>query len=474
MLWIAFLAANAFATDVVVPNFTATPGSSNAGPEIVYAAMLDALADRGLSVVDGDDLERLVGPDASACAEDPACPANIWPALRADLALLGTVTMNDNSVHAVIEFHRRGAADPVEVFEARFQAEVADRFAVDAALVTMDVLRLEPDALQVAGAVALTGPATVTKDALGTIEPVEPLPRPAAANTKRKMVPAPPRPPSAPGRIAQRPMRPDQERRYMGLSKGLYDEFRASGLSRSEFLGEKRYRARTFYVELAPGVVFGDVQRRYAVRTALIEDGPGTFRSVGSYERDQFLPSTAFSMVVAAGYAPAWWLDLGVSVGMEFPRKELITGFEAYASKGDYDLGNLCDSCTDQTVFQPATALTLLVEPRMRIVLAPTGVVKPYLAAGWSTRFNDRYQTPDLEQVAFRDRPGVQSYGPFGGAGFGIDPRRRAGAFIEATYTHLLGPGIMDVGRQYVQSIPEPMVGTGAVMAVRIGAVSRF
>jgi hypothetical protein len=404
--------------------------------------------------------------------DDPGCPASLWPKLKADLALLGTVTMTENNVHAVIEFHRRGAADPVEVFEARFEADVADRFAVDAALVTVDVLRIDSDALQVSETAGLMGPATVTEDALGVISPV--TPPPVVKKKQRKMVPAPPRPPSAPGRVAQRPMRPEQERRYMGLSKGLYDEFRASGLSRVEFLAEKRYRARTFYVEIAPGVAFGDVQRRYAVRTALIEDGPGTFRSVGSYERDQFLPSTAFSMVVAAGYAPAWWVDFGVGVGMEFPRKELITGFEAYASKGDYDRGNLCDTCTDQTVFQPATALTFVVEPRTRIVLAPTGVVKPYLTAGWSARFNDRYQTPDLEQVAFPDRPGVQSYGPFGGAGFGIDPRRRAGAFVEATYTHLLGPGIMDVGRQYVQSIPEPMTGTGAVMAVRLGAVSRF
>lgn len=470
MVWLALLVNSALATDVIVPEFRATPGSSQAGPEIVYAAMLEALSDRGMNPLDGDDLEGLVGPMAKKCADDAECPANLYALVEADLAVVGTVTMKNNDVHAELAFYRDGFEDPVELFSASFQAEMASRFAVDAALVAQDVLRLDPGELLVAGEVALDRPITVEKDALGVIGPAisEPAPQ------KKKMVPAEVRPPLAPGRITQKAMRPDQERRYMGLSRGLYEEFQASGLSRVEYLSEKRYRAKTFYVELAPGVVFGDVQRRYAVRTALIEDGPDTFRAVGSYERDQFLPSTAFSMVVGAGYAPTWWLDLGLNVGMEFPRKELITGFEAYASKVDYDLGNLCEGCASQTVFQPATALTLLVEPRIRFILAPTGPIKPYLTAGWSTRFNDRYQTPDLEQIAFQDRPGVQTYGPMGGAGFGVDPRKRAGAFIEATYSQLLGPGILDVGRQYVQSIPEPTVGTGIVMTVRTGVVSRF
>jgi len=269
-------------------------------------------------------------------------------------------------------------------------------------------------------------------------------------------------------------MSADDERRYMGLTKGLYEDFQASNQSRIEFLAAKKYRAKTFYVELAPGLVFGDVQRRYAVRTALIQDGPDTFKSIGSYERDQFLPGTAFSIIAGAGYAPTWWLELGVNVGLEFPRKELITGWEAYGSKSDFENGVLCGECSDQTIFQPATALTFMVEPRVRFVLAPTGLVKPFLVGGWNTRFNDSYETPDLDKVAYQDRPGVQTYGPMGGLGLGIDPRKRASAYIESTYTHLLGPGILDTGRQYVRQMPVPTEGTGMVMTVRAGVVSRF
>mgnify|MGYP001288560806 CR=1 FL=1 len=73
-----------------------------------------------------------------------------------------------------------------------------------------------------------------------------------------------------------------------------------------------------------------------------------------------------------------------------------------------------------------------------------------------------------------QDRPGVQTYGPMGGLGLGFDPRKRASAFIESTYTHLLGPGILDTGRQYVRQMPVPAEGVGAVMSVRAGVVSRF
>jgi hypothetical protein len=478
MLWLGLLIGSAAANEIIVPDFHATPGSSQAGPEIVYAAMMEALGDRDLAFLDADDLREFVGEAAADCPARAECPGNVWADIEGELALLGTVTLAGDDVTAVVEYHKRGVEGAVEIFQAEFKADVAARFAVDAALIAEDVLRMDVDSLPTAAASLALAPATVAADALGVINPLEgdvpaepPATRPTDAPAAQKpAVVADVRS----GRVSERSMTPVKERRYMGITKMLYEEYQASGMSRAEFLGAKRIRAKSFYVELSPGVVFGDVQRRYAVRTALVEDGPDTFRAIGSYERDQFLPSTAFSMVVGAGFAPTWWLDLGLNVGMEFPRKELITGFEAYASKADFDSGYVCTDCADQTVFQPATALTFLVEPRVRLVFAPAGLVKPYAVGGWSTRFNDRYETPDLDKVAFQDRPGVQTYGPMGGLGIGIDPKQRANSFIEGTYTHLLGPGIMDVGRQYVQSIPEPVEGSGVVMTVRIGVASRF
>jgi hypothetical protein len=482
MLWIGMLIASASANEIILPDFHGTPGSSEAGPEIVYSAMVEALSDRDLAFLDANDLRTFLGDAAQDCPARSECPGNLWMDIEGELALLGTVTMTDAQITATIEYYRRGIEEPVEIFQADFGAEVASRFAVDAALIAEDVLKMGDELLMTATA-PMVAAATISEDALGIIDIAPDLPIPAApapppvAPPAAKRAPEPPPAAAAPiasGRVSSRPMAEDDERRYMGLTKGLYEEFQASNQSRIEFLADKKIRAKAFFVELAPGLVFGDVQRRYSVRTALIQDGPDTFRAIGSYQRDQFLPGTAFSLIAGAGYAPTWWLELGVNVGLEFPRKELITGWEAYGSKSDFENGTLCAECSDQTIFQPATALTFMVEPRVRLVLRPTGLVKPFLVTGWNTRFNDSYVTPDLDKVAYQDRPGVQTYGPMGGLGLGFDPRKRASAFIESTYTHLLGPGILDTGRQYIKQMPVPVEGFGVVMTVRAGVVSRF
>ena len=56
----------------------------------------------------------------------------------------------------------------------------------------------------------------------------------------------------------------EQERRERRWRppRGLYQEFKQSKMPRNEFLDEKRFRAKKFFVELAPGLVFGDIQRR--------------------------------------------------------------------------------------------------------------------------------------------------------------------------------------------------------------------
>ena len=269
-------------------------------------------------------------------------------------------------------------------------------------------------------------------------------------------------------------MAPEVERRYMGLTETLFAEYQSSGMSRSEFIGEKRYRARTFFVELSPGVVFGDVQRRYIARAMLLQRGPEDFEVQGFYQRDQLIPGTAFAMTAGVGYAPTWWLEFGANLGLEFPKKELVTGWEAYANRNSFETANICPTCSEQRTFQPATAIAFLVEPRLRFVLAPTGPVKPFLVTAWSTRFLDAYETPDLDQVDYPDRPGIQAFGPTGGLGVGVDPRRRASMFVESTATKLLGPGIMDTGRQFVNQIPVSQEGLGVIASVRVGVTSRF
>jgi len=436
--------------------------------------MVEALSDRDIAFLDSADLKEFMGTAANNCPIRKECPGNLWMDIEGDLALIGMVSLEGERIDATVEYFRRGTEAPVEVFQAEFGVEQAGRFGVDAALIAEDVLAMGDEAIAaVVVPVGALDDATVTEDALGPIETVAPQVEPEPAPVPQPVRTAPTPPPAA-GRISTRSMSPDDERRYLGLPKKLYDEYQASGESRAAFIGAKRFRARTFFVELSPSVVFGDIQRRYISRAMLLQRGRDDFETQGYYERDQFLPGTAFSMVVGGGYAPLWWLELGVNVGLEFPKKELVTGWEAYGSRSAFENAEICATCSEQRTFQPATAIALMVEPRFRFVLVPTGPVKPFLIAAWTTRFNDKYATPDLDKVDYPDRPGVQAYGPTGGLGLSVDPRRRASIFMEATGTQLLGPGVLDTGRQFVNMVPVEQDGIGYVFAVRAGVTSRF
>jgi hypothetical protein len=468
MLWILLFIQTSFANEILLPAFSVTPDSEPAGSEIVYAAMVQALQDRDIAFLDSSDLEELVGAKATNCHAVGSCPGNLWEDLEGELAVVAVIAMRNERIDATFEFHRRGADGAIEVFQAEFGAEEADMFAVDAALIAEDLLKLGD---QAGPGVIVAAPFASATDALEPNEADAPPLGPIAVEANEE-VEAPVETPVV--YREELPMSEEDERRYMGVSAGLYQEYQASGDGREEFLANNRIRARTFFVELAPGVTFGDIRRRFASRASLLQRSDTEFAPIGYYQRDQLIPGTAFGIVAGIGYAPTWWLELGANVGMEFPRKELITGWEAYGSKEDFQSETLCETCSDQTVFQPATAVTFLIEPRVRFVLAPRGVAKPFVVGGWSTRMNDAYETPDLDKVAFPDRPGVQSFGPLAGVGIAIDPRKRASGFVEATGTMLLGPGVLDEGRQYVSMIPEPVEGIGYIMTVRAGVTSRF
>ena len=100
--------------------------------------------------------------------------------------------------------------------------------------------------------------------------------------------------------------------------------------------------------------------------------------------------------------------------------------------------------------------------------------MKPYTVLGWSLRINDGYDTPDYVQVSYPNRSGVQSSGPKAGAGIAFDTHAKANAFLEASYTHLLAPGVFESNPGAVYFPPQAESGLGFVMAVRAGVGARF
>ena len=219
------------------------------------------------------------------------------------LVVKGTVVMVGEDIDASLAF-----------FEG--STEAADRFQATFSPISQTALRWTPrsswmifsmsDDIAVIGMVSsAASTAAVEEDALGPVPQDHPKDEPQTTVEADE---------SATATVEEQERR---ERRYMRLPRGLYQEFKQSKLSRDEFLDQKRYRANKFFVELAPGLVFGDIQRRYTAVARVIGKSADQY-----YERDQLLPGTAFSLVAGFGYAPTWWMDTSVQLGIEFPRKD--------------------------------------------------------------------------------------------------------------------------------------------------------
>jgi hypothetical protein len=258
----------------------------------------------------------------------------------------------------------------------------------------------------------------------------------------------------------------------LGVTNGAFASYKDSGLSPAAWAASMKVRSRRFFLELHAGMVMGDVKRRYVTRVAIQQEGETRFKPLGYYERDVLLTGGAFSTGASLGYTPAWWIEGGLLFGVEFPRKELITGWEAYGPDDDY--ADRDPGSEDQVVYQPATALTLLLEPRLRLLMRSTGRVKPYLLGGYSMRFYDGYDTEDLPQVAFPNRSGFVSSGPMAGLGLSYDPQHKSSGFIEASGIKFLTPAEVDQGEQYVSRIPREEEGTGYAISIRAGVTTRF
>ena len=320
-----------------------------------------ALSDRQISVMDSHDLSAQVGPLATHCSTRDSCPGDIWGRVDGRLVVKGTVVMVGEDIEASLAFFRRDNSEPADRFQATFTSDIANRFAVDAALIVDDLLSMTDDVAVNGLAVAASAAMAVEEDALGPV-PSEDLEAEPSA-TLEADGPATPT-------VEEQERR---ERRYMRLPRGLYQEFKQSKMSRDEFLDEKRFRAKKFFVELAPGLVFGDIQRRYTAVARVIGKSADQY-----YERDQLLPGTAFSLVAGFGYAPTWWMD-GVQLGIEFPQ-DFISALNTRHS-GISKPGTTAQR-TATTSFKPALAVTLVLEPRVRVYARPTGLVKPYPSSG--------------------------------------------------------------------------------------------
>jgi hypothetical protein len=131
------------------------------------------------------------------------------------------------------------------------------------------------------------------------------------------------------------------------------------------------------------------------------------------------------------GYAPTASFDFGVSGGLQYGYKVLVSGWSDETS-GSQDTGTNWGQDTAQ-------AVQFYIQPRARFYMLWVGPVKPYAVAGFETRIFDSLKIADSDLVDYPDPSGGVFFGPLVGLGVMVDPSPAVGLFVEGTYVAHFG-----------------------------------
>ncbi|MED5373621.1 MAG: hypothetical protein VX899_21565 [Myxococcota bacterium] len=428
---------------LLVPEFTAVSVSDISIAFMLYDQLLQDLEARGMDPIDGAELSVSAGEAAVDCADNEACPGNLWSAYPVPLAVVGQVETTDAGLDVTVSFYTPDKATPIKIVnetvfggaEFGFTADMAD---LAAALLEAQV-GFEPT-----GPVAPTEPtepADAPQDGPG--DPPEDTPpqggdeAPAGGHT------------SLPSGTDADPW-DEAERKEMGISKALYERYLASGMDDPDaWLRVNRVRTETVGLEFGGGGAFGSVDRSVTLRLVLQQDSDDDFIELDRYEEDVLTGGRRGqgSAHLYASLSPRW--DLGALVAIQYSEKQLTTGWELVDEDG------FADEETD--VRAPAAAALALVEPRLRFFPRPVGVVKPYLLAHANMRFYDAYILQDTAKVSYQPgRPAMQPLGIGAGLGLALDVTPQLALFVELPYTaFILGADPYRESAEMMENTPE-------------------
>jgi hypothetical protein len=262
-------------------------------------------------------------------------------------------------------------------------------------------------------------------------------------------------------------MRAEEEQHRLGVPAAAFDRYQQSGLDAKEWRSKARVRAGRVILELGGGWSLGDVDRGYGVRLKIAEADP-VFDTLATSSWEGAGASAAPGFGFGIGYAPAWFLDTSVFVGVQYGKKHLNTGWECA----------LCDPQTYESSttepFEPVSAVQGVIEPRLRLYPVATGYVKPYALVGFTLLLHDGFQVPDLDFVDFPDTPAGASFGPTGGVGVAIDAGARFSIYAEVPATLLVSPGDSVVNDGAVTLEPERLDSAGYILRFTGGIAVRI
>lgn len=437
------------ASDVLVPTFTPATLSDFGPAEKLTEETLASLNERDVLFVPPSEIQLRAGEVAEGCAETPDCVDILWdkfPPSR--LAIVGRVAWKEGMLDTTVRFYGPEDTSPIEVMTTTIPESEIPRFADQVAFFAEELLSLVPPREDSVVPVAA--------------EPQQDRPAPQ---------PEPRFQPEDTGDLDRGATGEGPTRQSAGMiPEKVWQRYKDSGLTWRRFKERELIRAGSMTLELHGSALFGDVDRAYDVRVGVIQDQEGvseediTFSEFGLYQAEGFISGTGWSVGATLGYVPLWWLEIGVSGGMQVGRKYLTTGWEQYLPS---DEQNPYDTSSQE--FDPTLAFMGMVEPRLRWYFVATGPVKPYVVTGATLRFYDGYVVPDLDTIKYPDRTGGMSTGLTAGAGLAFDAPGGFIASLEVPWTYLLTPDTFVRTAETLQNQPNPRKSSGQMLGLRAG-----
>lgn len=461
--WIC--SARAFAGDILVPEATPAQLSDFSLSYLFYDMVISQLREQGLGVQDADAIRLWAGSDGDACFDNPDCPRLIWDhdAGGSVLIVLG-IGQSVDGVSVNARLYRVGETEPAEELHETVASGNEDRYAV----------KIAGMATRLADGIRSNSPARILPSKVS-----EPAPRaeprrsaepdedkdededenPEPKTSKTTTVAAKPRAPEAPQDSR------DDEQRYMGVPAGAYARFRESGLSRADWLKQKRVRTGHVSLELAGGYGMGDVDRGYGVRVRVENEEDG-FGTVAASTWTGSGTGAGFAGTAALSYAPVWFLETSIQAGLLIGEKHLNVGWECPTDQ--------CGQTSDTQTYDAVKSIEGFIEPRARILPIATGYVKPYLLVGVHLRLWDGFEVPDGSSVDYPDTTGGSGVGFTTGGGISFDVLPGLSLLIEVPYTFTLSDGAQTVDSADVEASPAVLESTGGLLRVSGGIGIHF
>lgn len=252
---------------------------------------------------------------------------------------------------------------------------------------------------------------------------------------------------------------------------GVEQSLAKSELDPREWLYKATPHGGRFVVEARIGLGMGDVDRQADVRVEM----EGNDQTPNAYYLESPVAGSSVRGGVFIGYAPMAFFDIGAVLGLQYGKRYFTTGIR-----------QLQDDTVTVADVQEVPAAQIVVQPRARAYVIPTGIVKPFVFAGADIRIFDDYKVVQPVNVEYPVPIGGSVPGFIGGAGLMVDPSPIVGFFGEFGYIRhfgaratagqkAYGPWAMDPAGEWVGSVVPPIPqSNSSTLSIVFGAQFRL